>query len=185
MATSPTSLADTPPVAQPAPTTSVTSSGFPLIPLLISVAAGILVTAICVGGVVYFLVRTGRFPVQSSAVSRKQEQAETNAAHIIVLEPMLVNLADDGASYLRLALTLRVLDTDKKADRDKDEKSDDGTVPAVRDTVLAVLGKQTSADLLAPDGKDRLKSKLKSALATYNSQLKVSDVFFTDYLVQR
>ena len=45
----------------------------------------------------------------------------------MVLEPLLVNLADaGGSSYLRVALTLRVADaTEKKDAKAKEEKSKD------------------------------------------------------------
>jgi flagellar FliL protein len=58
-------------------------------------------------------------------------------------------------------------------------------VAAVRDTVLMVLGRQTADGLLAVDGKEHLKSELKAALSERNTDLKVKDVFFTDFLVQR
>jgi flagellar FliL protein len=110
----------------------------------------------------------------------------------MVLEPLLVNLADaGGSSYLRVALTLRVAEAgDKKGVKAKDEKSKDERIgdedgAAVRDTVLTVLGQQTADDLLAADGKAHLKTELKKALAEHNADLKVMDVFFTDYLVQR
>jgi len=110
----------------------------------------------------------------------------------MVLEPLLVNLADAGSSsYLRIALTLRVADVIEKRiakgdnEKNKDDKSSDDSVAAVRDTVLAVLGRQTADGLLASDGKERLKAELKAALAEHNAELKVKDVFFTDFLVQR
>jgi flagellar FliL protein len=103
-----------------------------------------------------------------------------------------VNLADaGGSSYLRIALTLRVAEiADKKDAKAKDEKSKDNksadeTVAAVRDTVLTVLGQQTADGLLAPGGKAHLKAELKKALTDHNADLKVMDVFFTDFLVQR
>jgi flagellar FliL protein len=48
-----------------------------------------------------------------------------------------------------------------------------------------VLGRQTADGLLAADGKEHLKTELKSALVEHNADLKVKDVFFTDFLVQR
>ena len=78
----------------------------------------------------------------------------------------------------------------RKTPKTKDEKSKDDKVAddagaAVRDTVLTVLGRQTADSLLATDGKEHLKSELKAALAEHNRDLKVTDVFFTDFLVQR
>jgi flagellar FliL protein len=112
--------------------------------------------------------------------------------HAMVLEPLLVNLADaGGTSYLRIALTLRIAEVaDKKGtkatgEKSKDDKGTDDAVAAVRDTVLTVLGRQTAEELSTPGGKDLLKTELKAALAEHNSDLKVKDIFFTDFLVQR
>jgi flagellar FliL protein len=184
MATSPTVLATSSPV--PAP--SVAPARFPVIPLLIAVVTGVLIAALGVGGVVYYLARTGKLPLHGGAPV-KAEPIVPITTHAIVLEPLLVNLADaGGSSYLRVALTLRVADAMEKRDsRPKEEKSKDGddAVAAVRDTTLMVLGRQTADGLLAADGKEQLKAELKSALAKRNTDLKVTDIFFTDFLVQR
>jgi flagellar FliL protein len=186
MATSPTVLAGSSPVAAPA----AAAAKFPVVPLLIAVVAGVLVTALGIGGVVYYLARTGKLPLRSGgAAAAKAEPAVPITTHAIVLEPLLVNLADaGGTSYLRLALTLRVADaTAKKDGKPKEEKNKDGdeVVAAVRDTTLTVLGRETADGLLAADGKEQLKAELKSALAKHNTDLKVTDIFFTDFLVQR
>ena len=111
-------------------------------------------------------------------------RAET---HLIVLDPLLVNLADEGgAAYLRLSLVLRVTDTAAKKDsKAKVDKSDDAAIDAIRDTTLTVLGRQTSDSLLAPDGKERLKTELRRSMTQHNPNLKIADLFFTDFLVQR
>jgi flagellar FliL protein len=48
-----------------------------------------------------------------------------------------------------------------------------------------VLGRQTSEGLLSVDGKERLKAELNAAMAEHNADLKVTDMFFTEFLVQR
>ena len=138
----------------------------------------------------YYLARAGQLPLQhSGATAVRAEPIVPVATHAIVLEPLLVNLADAGGdSYLRVALTLRVADAAAKKDaKPKEEKSKDGddAVAAVRDTTLMVLGRQTADGLLATDGKEKLKAELKLALAKHNADLKVTDIFFTDFLVQR
>jgi flagellar FliL protein len=191
MATSPTVLAgvstSSSPTAAPAPV----AAKVPVVPLLIAVVAGVVIATMGVGGVVYYLAHTGRLSMQGGA-AQKTEAIASATTHAMVLEPLLVNLADaGGSSYLRVALTLRVADViDKKGAKANDEKSKDdkGTedaVAAVRDTVLTVLGRQTADGLLAVDGKEHLKTELKAALAEHNADLKVKDVFFTDFLVQR
>jgi flagellar protein FliL len=195
MATSPTVLAGAsstvPPDSSPTSVAAPVAAKFPLVPLLIAVVAGVLVAALGVGGVVYYLVRTGRLPGREG-LAHKTEAALPVATHSMVLEPLLVNLADtSGSSYLRVAMTLRVADATEskeakpKEEKPKEDKENSGDVAAVRDTMLTVLGRQTADRLLAADGKEQLKAELKAALAEHNADLKVMDVFFTDFLVQR
>lgn len=195
MATSPTVLAGAssaaPPDFSPASVAAPVEAKFPLIPLLIAVVVGVLVATLGVGSVVYYLVRTGRLPAREGSAHRT-EIVIPAATHSMVLEPLLVNLADaGGSSYLRVAMTLRVADATEgkeakaKEEKPKEDKENSGDVAAVRDTMLTVLGRQTADRLLAPDGKEQLKAELKAALAEHNADLKVMDVFFTDFLVQR
>jgi flagellar FliL protein len=191
MATSPTVLAGVSTSSPPAPAPAPVAAKVPVVPLLIAVVAGVVIATLGVGGVVYYLAHTGRLSMQGGA-AQKTEAIGPATTHAMVLEPLLVNLADaGGSSYLRVALTLRIADVaDKKGAKANDEKSknDKGTedaVAAVRDTVLTVLGRQTADGLLAADGKEHLKTELKAALAEHNADLKVKDVFFTDFLVQR
>jgi flagellar protein FliL len=189
MATSPTVLASASTSPSPAPAPVPAAPKSPIVPVLLAVVAGALIAALFVGGVVYYLESTGRLPVQGKGVQRTEAVGPTTT-HPIPLEPFLVNLAGPGgSSYLRMTLALQVADADdKKGSKDqnsKDHKVPDEFVPAVRDTVLSVLGQQTADGLLAADGKEHLKAELKTALAKHNTDLKVMDVFFTDFLVQR
>jgi flagellar FliL protein len=153
---------------------------------------GVLIAAVGVGGVVYYLAHTGRLPMQQGAAVQRAAVAPLITTHALVLEPLLVNLADSGeSSYLRVSMTLRVADSVEKKDakakdeKGKDEKGSDDAAAAVRDTVLTVLGRESADDLLAASGKEHLKAALKTALAEHNADLKVTDIFFTDFLVQR
>lgn len=186
MATSPTVLVG----SSPAPAPVAAPAKFPVVPLLIAVVVGVLIAMLGVGGVMYYLARSGKLALPSGGAV-KAETAASASTHALVLEPLLVNLADaGGSSYLKVALTLRVADApEKKGAKPKEEKGSDKdggeAVAAVRDTTLTVLGRQAADDLLAPDGKEKLKSELKSALAEHNADLKVTEIFFTDFLVQR
>jgi flagellar protein FliL len=185
MATSPTVLVSD----SSAPTSSsvVAPVKFPVIPLLIAVLVGVLIAGLAAGGVAYYLARSGRLPALSGAAVK--EPATSVGTHTVALDPLLVNLADsDGNSYLRVALTLRVANaSDKSGSKPKETKATDGSevVAEVRDTTLTVLGRQTAEGLMAAGGKEKLKAEIKSALAEHNADLKVLDVFFTDFLVQR
>lgn len=191
MATPPTVLAEpassssSPSVAAPA--TAPVPVKFPVAPLLMAVLAGLVIAALLVGGGAYWLVRTGRLSAQSAA-SAKGETV-TVATHVVALDPLVVNLADeDGSAYLRVTMALRVADVAGKKDAGASDAGGAGgtaSLAAVRDTALMVLGQQTSAELLAAGGKERLKSQLKVAFTAHDPELKVVDIFFTDFLVQR
>src|SRR5438067_1383701 len=155
MATSPTVLAgaspssSAPPAPPPTPLAPPVTAKLPIVSLLLAVVAGVVIATLSVGGGVYYLAHTGRLPMQGGVV-QKPEAISLGTTHGMVLEPLLVNLADaGGSSYLRVALTLRVADVaDKKgakanSEKTKDDKGSEDDVAAVRDTVLTVLGRQT------------------------------------------
>ena len=166
-----------------------------LIPLILSMMAAVLVSVALLAGAAYFLVKSGRLALPGGAaapaVAAKVEPV-ASATHPMALEPMVVNLADEGGkTFLRLGLTLVVQDPEpKKGDKPKEEKPKEAKGPneaeaAVRDVALEVLGRQTATGLLMPEGKEHLKEELKEKLKEKDAALKVSEVFFTEFLVQR
>ncbi len=171
------------------------NGGTPLIPLILAIVVTI---AGAFAGSLYWLTKSGRLPVAGAAqvaapapVAAKAEEPKTR---LISLEPMLVNLADPGGTgYLRLVMVLRVDEpAPVKGEKPKEEKPAEKGKPVVneedvmvRDTALAVLGRETTEQLLAPDGKERLKKELRDALALHMKTLKVDEVLFTEFLVQR
>ena len=167
----------------------------PVILLLIAVILAVLFSVALLVGGAYFMMKSGRISLpmlSSSALLAKPEALVHPPTHALVLEPIVVNLADaDGKAYLRLSLTLRVEDAElKKDEKSKEEKPKEAkganeAEAAVRDTALEVLGYQTADKLLAPDGKDRLKGELKMAITERTQELKVDDIYFTEFLVQR
>ena len=165
----------------------------PFVPLVIAVITAVFVAMAVAGGGICWLVRSGRLPLPTApTAATKVEAAAPVATHAMVLEPLVVNLADAGGKgYLRVALTLRVVDADDKKDakakeeKPKDAKSSGEDEAAVRDTLLTVLGQDTADTLLAADGKQHAKAELKAALAERVSEMKVADIFFTEFLVQR
>jgi flagellar FliL protein len=168
------------------------TGGTPLIPLVLAM---VVTVGGAVGGGIYWLTRSGRLPVQAaSSAAAAVAKVEPPKTRLIQLDPMLVNLADqDGTGYLRLVIVLRVDEPElKKDEKPKEEKppekgktivNEDDVM--VRDAALAVLGRETSGTLLAPEGKEHLKQALHAALAEHVPTLKVEDVLFTEFLVQR
>jgi flagellar FliL protein len=144
------------------------------------------------GGLVFWLSKTGRMPVPTTSVKGEAAPRVVPRTHLAVLEPLLVNLADDdGHCYLRVAMTLRIEEGPiEKAAKGAEESGAKGKPvnafeAAERDAALTVIGRDTSANLLASDGKEQLKQQLRSALALKVPEIRIADVLFTEFLVQR
>jgi len=167
--------------------------GIGVLPLVLIVLCTVAMVLGAVGGGLYWLSKTGRLPMPGAAAPAvvKMEPMKTR---VVVLEPLLVNLADQGgASYLRVVMALELEDPPPPKDaKPKEEKpAEKGKVVVnedevkMRDVALTVLGRETSTSLLAPEGKEQLKSLLRSAISTHVPDVKVVDVMFTEFLVQR
>jgi flagellar FliL protein len=154
--------------------------------LLVAVVAGAAIASAVFGGALYCLARPGRLSLRKSAASKSLATAEI-PTHLLVLDPLLVNLADsDGSTYAKLSITLQVEDALTAKDSKKSStKSGDDEVAAVRDTALTVLGQQTADNLLSPHGKEDLKTELLKQFNQNNPGIKVKKILFTDFLVQR
>lgn len=160
----------------------------PILVLVLTVTGGLVLGVACLAGGAYLLIRTGRLHTGPLLVFSERSAAPPVATHTIVLDPILVNLADpSGHGYLRLGLALGIEDgpvTASSADAAHAMNLPREREIPIRDTVLTVLGQQTSSALLEPGGKDRLKQELQAALALHNPDLKVRTLYFSDFLVQ-
>jgi len=112
------------------------------------------------------------------------DAASPNEAKSLVhLESFVVNLADsDQSAFLKVGIDLGIGQVGKK-----EPPIDKGSLllAKIRDAVLSVLSTSQSADLLAPDGKAKLKQRLLEALRQQIPELPVKEIYFTEFLVQR
>ena len=161
--------------------------GTVLVPVLLST----LITLGAVGGGVSWLLKSGRLGAAAAgpAAASPAIIIAPPPTHVLALEPMIVNLADTGdRSYLRAAISLRIRDEekpDKKEEEKKDPKAVDGAAAALRDTTLTVLSSETSDSLLQPDSREILKKKLDEQYKLHNTDSRVLEIYFTEFLVQR
>lgn len=167
----------------------------PMMPLMISMVLAVVLGAGAVGGGIFYMIKSGKISVPGQVVVTKVEAGEKEVpkSHPLIMEPILVNLQDPGGrAYLRVGITLQVLDDvpvkgakKEEAPPDKGPKLPTAAETSARDVVLTVLGQQTSDALLESDGKEALKTKLRAGLKEHDPELKVSELFFTEFLVQR
>jgi flagellar FliL protein len=163
-----------------------------MLPLMLAMALTILLTLAGVTGVLLYLAKTGGLPFGLGGGLVANGGSGVSTTYAIVLDPLVVNLADaDQHGYLRAGVTLRAQNSTESERLAKTAPAlTDGKVQAevsapLRDIVLDVLGRQKIEDLLQPDGKDKLKVILKKALQDRDPDVKVTDIYFTEFLVQQ
>ena len=171
-------------------------AGVGLVPLVLIVFCTVLIVLGAAGGGIYWFIRSGRLtmPAMAAPVSPAAVKVDPVKTKVVLLEPLLVNLSENGGGgYLRVVMALEVEDPPPLKDaKPKEEKpAEKGSARVneldvrLRDAALTVLGRETSQALLEPDGKELLKKQLKAAISEHLPEVKVVDVMFTEFLVQR
>ncbi|HUA01640.1 MAG TPA: flagellar basal body-associated FliL family protein [Candidatus Aquilonibacter sp.] len=123
----------------------------------------------------------GAWYLHHNKVQASNEAEGNQPLSTIHLDSFIVNLADqEQITYLRASIDLGV-------DRPPAKNGEGGGAPtaAIRDTIIGVLATRHSAELLTPDGKNKLKQDLIAALNQRVPEIGVKDIYFTDFLVQR
>jgi flagellar FliL protein len=100
---------------------------------------------------------------------------------IVPMEPFVVNLADEGGSrFLRVTLSL-VVEGEEHA---KEIEESDVIRARLRSAILERLTLQKADHLVTPDGKTELKKAIAEQAAHAAHDLKVTDVLFSEFVVQ-
>jgi len=152
---------------------------------LVSSAAGAGLTAFLVGRAIAKLpgvaAQTAATPEEEA---RKKEEALADAIEhggVVSLDPFVVNLADqDSARYLRIKISL-MLDDKAKV---KEVSENQALTNKVKDVILQTLSKKTSHDLINEEGKNKLRAEIQEGIGHYFKEPKLTDVMFTEFVIQ-
>lgn len=135
------------------------------------------------GGYVFMSRRALASSKKSDKANTPAPKADATPVAVIPLESFVVNLADpDHSSFLRIGITVAF---SKALPKGPENPAESPLVPQIRDTVLGVLNTWQSSALLAPEGKTKLKAQLLAALRQRLPDLEISDLYFTDFLIQQ
>jgi flagellar FliL protein len=159
------------PATPPAPAPAKSRRG------LVLVATATLVVLLGGGGAAYWMY--GGNTTAEGAEPAAPEDTGPGAA--IPLEPFVVNLADPGGTrFLRVSLSLVV------AEEDQAKELEENAVMKmkVRSAVLELLALQSAERLITPEGKSELKKAIAGAAAKAVMDLHVTDVLFSEFVVQ-
>ena len=94
------------------------------------------------------------------------------------LDPFIVNLADaEGQRYLKAVVQLEV-------DNASVEGEIQGKLPQIRDEILMILSNKSFDDISTTAGKRMVKREIASAVNKYLTGGQVTQVYFTEFVVQ-
>jgi flagellar protein FliL len=144
---------------------------------LFIIAAVALLVLLGGGGAAYWMY--AKAPADGEAKAEAEEEAVPPA--VVELEPFVVNLADPGgSSFLRVNLSLVVKDEEQA----KLFEEEAVTKMKVRSALLELLALQTGDALITPAGKSALKKAIAGAAAKAAPEVHITDVLFSEFVVQ-
>jgi flagellar FliL protein len=131
------------------------------------------------GAAAYFTLRA------PAGVSAKTEAApekkKPEPSGIVNFEPFVVNLADTGGRrFLRINVRLLVPEPEEAEHIQKSDVS----LMRLRSEIIELLTEQTSEQIVTADGKAALKAAIVAHTTPIVAPTEVSDVLFSDFVVQ-
>ncbi|HWR36682.1 MAG TPA: flagellar basal body-associated FliL family protein [Clostridia bacterium] len=121
-------------------------------------------------------------------VSRRQAHKRTVVAEppvgaVLHLETFVVNVGEsEQGGYLRVGIDLGLESAPGKSGEGKESQL---PTAMIRDTTLGVLSVAKADELLTAEGKKKLKETLQQALNARAPELRVREVYFTEFMMQR
>lgn len=161
---------------KPAATDAPAPAGKSKKKLFIMIGVAVLLLSAIGGGAVFML---------SGKKNTKEKESKVEVAKapvFLALEPFIVNLqSDSGEKYLQVQMTLQVSD-EAQSNVIKTNS------PQVKSRLIMLLSSKDAAELLTPEGKDKLiKEIMEQVNLPFSAKAdpqKVSGVFFTSFVIQ-
>ncbi len=131
---------------------------------------GLVAVAIGVGGAVYAMRRP---PAETKDTA--------SSRGLVPFDPFVVNLADPGGTrFVRLTLALVVNNETVASNIVATQVS----MKEARSAILELLAIQTAGTLASPEGKQSLKKAIIERVSAIFPDAKVTDVYFSEFVVQ-
>lgn len=144
--------------------------------LLVIVGVALVVLGGGGGGAYWWFARRPAAPNEERAARKK-----TADNGIVSFEPFVVNLADPQSQrFLRINVRLVIGEQEQAEHIQKSEVQ----LMRLRAGILELLTEQTSDKIVTPQGKEALKKAIEERAARVIQPAEVSDVLFSDFVVQ-
>ena len=133
------------------------------------------------GAAAYFTILKPAPAEGAAAATAAVEHAKPEANGIIAFEPFVVNLADTGGRrFLRINVRLLVPEEEEAKHIEESKVK----IERLRASILELLTAQTSEQVTSIDGKAALKHAIVEHAKPILEPIEVSDVLFSDFVVQ-
>ena len=148
--------------------------------IFLIVAVLLVITIGLAGGFFMMWNKLSSLSTQANAAATSEpEQSQASAlGTLFKLDTFIVNLADKERNrYLRVTMELELPDssiTGRIEDR----------LPQIRDRILMILPSRRFADITSMDGKTALRDEIIAKLNDLFPEETVSNIFFTEFVVQ-
>ncbi len=167
-------------MAEEEPQAEAEATGAGKMKLILIVVGALLLIGGSIGGTL--LIVGGDDQTAATEADEEVEVSRDDASYVELKPAFTVNLApEDPVGFLQISMQVLTFNDDVADELEKHK-------PLIRNNLLVLFGKQSSAELRAPEGKERLQ---KSALETVQSVInkhgsggEVDNVFFTSFVMQ-
>ena len=167
-------------MAEEEPQAEVEATGGSKMKLIFIAVGALLLIGGSIGGTL--LIVGGDDQSAANEVEEEVEVSRDDASYVELKPAFTVNLApEDPVGFLQISMQVLTFNDDVAEELEKHK-------PLIRNNLLVLFGRQSSAELRAPEGKERLQ---KSALETVQSVInkhgsggEVDNVFFTSFVMQ-
>jgi flagellar protein FliL len=142
----------------------------PLLKWIIIISIVLVLVIAGAGAGYYFFMKT--------PAKKHVEHNQPVIGTVYAMEPFIINLQDNqGERYLKLIMQLEINDP-------LGVKELDMLKPRMRDNILDLLSAKTYKELMDVGGKQRLREEILMRLNSIVSTVKISKVYFTEFVVQ-
>jgi flagellar FliL protein len=155
--------------------------------LLLLGMVGVLVVGLGGGAGAYWFMSRGSHDVAAKDGAHPAPPPEEHAEDpaVVSLPTFTVNLADkDGSRYLRVTLSLAIPDHDAAEQIGATDHGPNAKMARARSAILELLTTKTAEELTTAEGKQRLKKEIGERATKALGRVKVSDVLFSEFVVQ-
>ncbi|MGA2192254.1 MAG: flagellar basal body-associated FliL family protein [Nitrospirota bacterium] len=126
---------------------------------------------------IFLLAVSLAMPLSLGCSKQKEKPEESRGSVNLMLDPIVVNLADHETRYLRVTIGLELADEKDKAVVEKE-------IQKVRDGLLMLLSCKYYEGMMRLDGKIRLKNEIAEMVDGVLKKKGVIKVYFTEFIAQ-